>query len=129
MLRVASRRLSSALAWRPVAAAAAGTRGPLAGSLPGRDDDDTRDGRVRFAIYSPFFTASRGTCYGRPSHPHSDLPSRRFAARFERDPVLPMLLGFRSSRHLMLFDSWYLISGRSCGFASVLVDLCIFPTT
>ncbi|AQK71309.1 Cytochrome b-c1 complex subunit Rieske, mitochondrial-like [Zea mays] len=59
MLRVAGRRLSSALAWRP-AAAASGSRGPLAGTLPGRDDDDTRDCRARFAIESPFFAAARG---------------------------------------------------------------------
>nr|CAB3446717.1 unnamed protein product [Digitaria exilis] len=56
MLRVAGRRLTSALAWRP--AAGAGARGPLAGGLPGRDDDDTRDRRARFAIDSPF-TAAR----------------------------------------------------------------------
>lgn len=59
MLRVAGRRLSSALAWRPAAAAAAGSRGPLAGGLP-RDDDDNR--RPRFSIESPFFAAARGTC-------------------------------------------------------------------
>ena len=75
MLRVAGRRLSSALSWRP-ATAAAGTRGPLAGTLPGRDDDDTRDRRARFAIDSPFFAAARGMCCGRYSHPRSDLLSR-----------------------------------------------------
>lgn len=75
MLRVAGRRLSSALAWRP-AAAASGSRGPLAGTLPGRDDDDTRDCRARFAIESPFFAAARGICRGRSSHPRSDLLSR-----------------------------------------------------
>ena len=77
MLRVAGRRLSSALAWRPAAAAAAaGNRGPLAGTLPGRDDDDTRDRRARFAIDSPFFAAARGMCCGRSSHRRSGLLSR-----------------------------------------------------
>uniref|UniRef100_M8CDI9 Uncharacterized protein n=1 Tax=Aegilops tauschii TaxID=37682 RepID=M8CDI9_AEGTA len=39
MLRVARRRLSSSLSWRPVATV--GARGPLAGAGgPGRDDDD-----------------------------------------------------------------------------------------
>ena len=61
MLRVAGRRLSSALAWRPAAAAAAGARGPLAGALPGLDDDDDARGRrARFAFDSPFFAAARG---------------------------------------------------------------------
>jgi hypothetical protein len=109
MLRVAGRRLSSALAWRP---AAAGTRGPFAGTLPGRDDDDTRDRRARFAIDSPFFAAARGMCCGRSSHPRS--------ARFGRDAILSLLLGFRSSRYLRLFDPWYLISVWS-GFAYVLL--------
>ncbi|KAK3154208.1 hypothetical protein QOZ80_2BG0187680 [Eleusine coracana subsp. coracana] len=58
MLRVAGRRLSSALAWRPAAAATAGSRGPLAGGLPRDDDEDKR--RPRFAINSPFFSAARG---------------------------------------------------------------------
>lgn len=59
MLRVAGRRLSSSLSWRP--AAAAGARGPLAGaSGPGRDDDDNSARQPRFAIESPFFTAARG---------------------------------------------------------------------
>jgi ubiquinol-cytochrome c reductase iron-sulfur subunit len=67
MLRVAGRRLSSALAWRP---AAAGARAPLAGGLP-RDDEDNR--RPRFAIETPFFTVARGTCT--LPRPRSDLGS------------------------------------------------------
>ncbi|TVU14733.1 hypothetical protein EJB05_38223 [Eragrostis curvula] len=57
MLRVAGRRLSSSLSWRPAAAAA---RGPLAG--PGGDNDDSARARSqpRFAIESPFFAAARG---------------------------------------------------------------------
>ena len=89
MLRVAGRRLSSALAWRPAAAAAAGARGPLAGALPGLDDDDDARGRrARFAVDSPFFAAARGMRPGRPSRPRSDLRSRGSTARFGRDPVL-----------------------------------------
>lgn len=60
MLRVAGRRLSSALAWRPAAAATAGNRGPLAGAIPSRDDEDIRDGKARFAVHPLFFTAARG---------------------------------------------------------------------
>ncbi|CAN6241935.1 unnamed protein product [Urochloa humidicola] len=58
MLRVAGRRLSSSLSWRPAAAAA---RAPLAGA-PGRDDDDSARARSqpRFSIDSPFFAAARG---------------------------------------------------------------------
>ncbi|VAH47439.1 unnamed protein product [Triticum turgidum subsp. durum] len=59
MLRVAGRRLSSSLSWRP--AATVGARGPLAGAGgPGRDDDDGSAYQRRFAIESPFFTAARG---------------------------------------------------------------------
>uniref|UniRef100_A0A453BW63 Cytochrome b-c1 complex subunit Rieske, mitochondrial n=1 Tax=Aegilops tauschii subsp. strangulata TaxID=200361 RepID=A0A453BW63_AEGTS len=59
MLRVARRRLSSSLSWRPVATV--GARGPLAGAGgPGRDDDDGSAYQRRFAIESPFFTAARG---------------------------------------------------------------------
>ncbi|KAF7001615.1 hypothetical protein CFC21_029977 [Triticum aestivum] len=59
MLRVAGRRLSSSLSWRPVATV--GARGPLAGAGgPGRDDDDGSAYQRRFAIESPFFTAARG---------------------------------------------------------------------
>lgn len=57
MLRVAGRRISSHLAWRPAAAASAG-RSPLAGGLPG--DDFPRDQNPRFAIESPFYLAARG---------------------------------------------------------------------
>jgi ubiquinol-cytochrome c reductase iron-sulfur subunit len=58
MLRVAGRRFSSALSWRPAATAAA--RGPFAG--PGGDNDDSARGRSqpRFSIESPFFTFARG---------------------------------------------------------------------
>ncbi|KAF7009020.1 hypothetical protein CFC21_023650 [Triticum aestivum] len=59
MLRVAGRRLSSSLSWRP--AATVGARGPLAGAGgPGRYDDDGSAYQRRFAIESPFFTAARG---------------------------------------------------------------------
>uniref|UniRef100_A0A0E0K0E9 Cytochrome b-c1 complex subunit Rieske, mitochondrial n=1 Tax=Oryza punctata TaxID=4537 RepID=A0A0E0K0E9_ORYPU len=61
MIRIAGRRLTTALAWRP--AAAAGARGPLAGgSLPGGGDDDfsCKHQRPRFAVDSPFLAASRG---------------------------------------------------------------------
>ncbi|KAL6652808.1 hypothetical protein ACP70R_011733 [Stipagrostis hirtigluma subsp. patula] len=59
MLRVAGRRLSSSLSWRPAAAAA---RGPLAGAgAPGGDDDSAKGrSQPRFAIESPFFAAARG---------------------------------------------------------------------
>ncbi|AQK43456.1 cytochrome b-c1 complex subunit Rieske, mitochondrial [Zea mays] len=59
MLRVAGRRLSSSLSWRPAAAVA---RGPLAGAgVPDRDDDSARGrSHPRFSIDSPFFVASRG---------------------------------------------------------------------
>jgi ubiquinol-cytochrome c reductase iron-sulfur subunit len=58
MLRVAGRRLSSSLSWRPAATAAA--RGPFAG--PGGDNDDSDRSRrqPRFSIESPFFAAARG---------------------------------------------------------------------
>ena len=69
MLRVAGRRLSSPLSWRP--AAAAGARGPLAGATgPGRDDDDNSARQPRFAIDSPFFTAVRGIRGLVPPSPH-----------------------------------------------------------
>ncbi|CAD6263909.1 unnamed protein product [Miscanthus lutarioriparius] len=60
MLRVAGRRLSSSLSWRPAAAAAA--RAPLAGAgAPDRDDDSARClSQPRFSIDSPFFVAARG---------------------------------------------------------------------
>jgi hypothetical protein len=59
MLRVAGRRLSSSLSWRPAAAAA---RNPLAGAgAPGGDDDSARGrSQPRFSIESPFFAAARG---------------------------------------------------------------------
>ncbi|VAI86330.1 unnamed protein product [Triticum turgidum subsp. durum] len=59
MLKVAGRRLSSSLSWRP--AATGGARGPLAGAgRPRRDDGDGSTYQRRFAIESPFFTAARG---------------------------------------------------------------------
>jgi hypothetical protein len=57
MLRVAGRRISSHLAWRPAAAASAG-RSPFAGGLLG--DDSSRDQKPCFAVESPFYAAARG---------------------------------------------------------------------
>ena len=59
MLRVAGKRLSSSLSWRPAAAAA---RNPLAGAgAPGGDDDSARGrSQPRFSIEHPFFAAARG---------------------------------------------------------------------
>ncbi|KAG8058875.1 hypothetical protein GUJ93_ZPchr0002g23052 [Zizania palustris] len=76
MLRVAGRRLTSALAWRP--AAAAGARGPLAaGSLPAGDDSSRDHRRPPFAMDSPFFSASRGFSYEAlvPTNQDVDLPA------------------------------------------------------
>ncbi|VAI57827.1 unnamed protein product [Triticum turgidum subsp. durum] len=66
MLRVAGRRISSHLAWRPAAAASAGSS-PLAGGLPG--DDFPRDQNPRFAIESPFHVAARGALPAAPVPP------------------------------------------------------------
>ncbi|NP_001131229.1 Cytochrome b-c1 complex subunit Rieske, mitochondrial [Zea mays] len=59
MLRVAGRRLSSSVSWRPAVAAA---RGPLAGAgAPDRDDGSARGrSQTRFSIDSPFFVTARG---------------------------------------------------------------------
>lgn len=65
MLRVAGRRLSSSLSWRPAATAAAAAGGPRGGPLAGKNDDDDNNGngrvQPRFSIESPFFAAARGT--------------------------------------------------------------------
>jgi ubiquinol-cytochrome c reductase iron-sulfur subunit len=65
MLRVAGRRLSSSVSWRPAVAAA---RGPLAGAgAPDRDDGSARGrSQTRFSIDSPFFVTARGKS-ARPS--------------------------------------------------------------
>jgi ubiquinol-cytochrome c reductase iron-sulfur subunit len=70
MLRVAGRRLSSSLSWRPAAAAA---RGPLAGAgAPGGDDDSARArSQPRFSIESPFLAAVRGKRAPRPPPLHA----------------------------------------------------------
>lgn len=88
MLRVAGRRLSSSLSWRPAATAAA--RGPLAG--PGADNDDSARGRTqpRFSIESPFFAAARGKradLVSRLSPPRLFCDSARVAG--DRDPRVP----------------------------------------
>ncbi|KAL5214027.1 hypothetical protein ABZP36_003179 [Zizania latifolia] len=62
MLKVAGRRLTPSLSWRPTTTtAAARPRGPLARSTR-RDDDDgcRRHVQPRFSIESPFFVAVRG---------------------------------------------------------------------